>query len=486
MCVARPAPTTCPILSDIVSAESGPGKAAAIAFPAHAAHGLRIPRWLIVAGSMIVALLLCTAWLVFPYFVQGKKLLLNAGSGVKQEQRAKAISIGRFLTRVADGPGETEVEALFATPTYFEVSDRAGVVGKYQPNRYLVFVVTEATHTERLPEALPEATLRIDGVPHALVNREGPDFAEHHRTTVFQFSMRDAQGKAFSMQESHTLELVLNDKWDDAATTRVAGWQTPLAYPPHLLSRHTFTPALVLVLAAGLLSAVLTPCLLQLVVIYLATFTGVAASDLARAGAAPAARRKMLYVAFAFVAGFSALFTLAGAIIGYAGKEIQLAMAEASRNVGVAAGLLLIVMGIWMGIRSRAPLVCRLPFAPRVAQFGRGGIVGSAVTAAGFSLGCMTCFSGAIIATLLVYVGALGSAAVGAAVLFVFSLGVAIPFIAAALYLSRLAPVMAYFAQHAPLLGLASMLIMVAFGVVLITDNFHVVSNAIYPYLGLS
>jgi cytochrome c-type biogenesis protein len=242
-----------------------------------------------------------------------------------------------------------------------------------------------------------------------------------------------------------------------------------------------------LALAAGLLSAVLTPCLLQLIVIYLATLAGLSAGELARPGALPAqAARNMLWVALAFVGGFSALFTMAGAVIGYAGKELQLFLADASRSVGIGAGLLLVAMGVWMGVKTRSLLVCRLPFAPAIAKVDRKDVFGSALMAAGFSLGCMTCFSGAIVATLLVYVGALGSAAVGAAVLLMFSLGVAIPFLAAAFYLSRVMPTMTYLARHAPLLGLASMTVIIAFGLVLITDNFHVLSNAIYPFLGLS
>ena len=42
------------------------------------------------------------------------------------------------------------------------------------------------------------------------------------------------------------------------------------------------------------------------------------------------------------------------------------------------------------------------------------------------------------------------------------------------------------FARHAPLFGLVAMALVIAFGLVLISDNFHVLSNAIYPYLGLS
>jgi cytochrome c-type biogenesis protein len=226
---------------------------------------------------------------------------------------------------------------------------------------------------------------------------------------------------------------------------------------------------------------------LQLVVIYLATLTGLGAEQMMRPGAVPLdAARRMLYVALAFVVGFSALFTLAGAVIGQAGKELQLFLAQNGRNVGIGAGLLMIAMGLWVGVKTRAPLVCRLPLAAAVANVDRMSAFGSALMAAGFSLGCMTCFSGAIVATLFIYVGALGSAAVGAAVLLVFSLGVAIPFLAAALFLSRVMPAMMYLARHASLLGLASMAIIIAFGMVLITDNFHVLSNAIYPFLGLS
>lgn len=439
------------------------------------------------AASLLIALVVCSAWLVFPYFVQGKKLMFQVGSEVRREQQVRAISVGQFLTRVADGAGEAEVEVLFATPEYFQASDRAGVVGKYQPNRFLVFVVTESTHTERLPATLPSATLRVDGVEYPPVHREGPEVAEHHRTTVFQFPLNDARGRPLAGDEPRTLELRLRNRWDAADAPRTASWQQPLRIPPELAAQQGFAPAAVLALAAGLLSAVLTPCLLQLIVIYLATLTGLTAQQLAQPGAVPAdASRRMLAIALAFVGGFAALFTIAGAVIGHAGKEMQLYLAQYSRSVGVGAGLAMIAMGLWVGVKSRAPLVCRLPLAAALGRLDRRGIVGPAVMATMYSLGCMTCFSGAIIATLLIYVGALGSASTGAMVMLLFSAGVAIPFLAAAFYLSRAMAAMNALARHAPLFGLASMVIIIAFGLVLLTDNFHVLSSAIYPYLGLS
>lgn len=447
----------------------------------------RAGRGLALAASLLIAVVVCSAWLVFPYLVQGKKLLFQVGTEVRREQQVQAISLGQFLTRVADGPGEAEVEVLFATPDYFRVSDRGGVVGTYQPNRFLVFVVTESTHAGRLPAALPSATLLVQGVQYQPIHREGPEVAEHHRTTVFQFPLSDAGGRPLAGDAPRTLELRLHNGWDAADTPRTTSWELPLRIPPELASQKGFTPTAVLALAAGLLSAVLTPCLLQLIVIYLATLTGLTAQQLAQADAIPAdASRRMLSIAVAFVVGFATLFTIAGAAIGYAGKEMQLSLAQNSRIVGVAAGVAMITMGLWVGVRSRAPLVCKLPLAAALGRVDRRGIVGPAVMAAIYSLGCMTCFSGAIIATLLIYVGALGSASTGAMVMLLFSAGVAIPFLAAAFYLSRAMATMNTLARHAPLFGLASMAIIIAFGLVLLTDNFHVLSSAIYPYLGLS
>ena len=144
-------------------------------------------------------------------------------------------------------------------------------------------------------------------------------------------------------------------------------------------------------------------------------------------------------------------------------------------------------MGIWVGIRSRAPVVCRIvPEKVREGLMKPSSYIGSALVAAGFSLGCLTCFGGAIIATLLIYVGSLGSALVGATIMFAFSLGVAIPFLLAAMFLSRTLPLLSRIQAFAPQIGLVSMIVIVAFGLILLTDNFHALSDFIYPYLGLS
>lgn len=449
--------------------------------------GLAHRQILVLVLSLIVAMLISSGWLVFPYVFEGRGIMSSVGSSVQEGRRTRAIGIGQFLMRVAPGPGEADVDVLYATPKYFEVADKAHAVTEYRPDRYHVFVVNETTHIENLPAELPRATLYVDGRAYAPADVDGPVRVVHHRAVTIRFDVIDAAGEQIIKDGSRRLELRLISGWDEARTPRIATWQLPITYPPEILEGDRWTPVMVLALSAGLLSFVLTPCLLQLIVIYVMTLTALSAEASGGSGFTPAAaRRKMVLVALSFVVGFSTLFTAAGAGVGYAGKEIQMFFAEWSRAVSIVAGLLVIALGIWIGIRSRAPLVCRIVGSDIIARLDRRGVAGSALMAAGFTLGCMTCFGGAIIATLLIYVGTLGSPLIGAVVMFTFSLGVAIPFFLAALFLSRIMPLMTRLTEYAPTLGAISMTVIVAFGAVLVTDNFHVFSSFLYPFLGLS
>jgi len=438
---------------------------------------------------LLAALTIAASWLVFPYYVKDHNLIANVGGSVKQEKLRNAISIGEFLNRTTFGSGEAQVDVLYATPKYFEVTDRAQAVTQYRPDRYFVFLVTETTHVEDLPLQLPRAVLSVNGREYAPYDVEGPLEVYHHRVVTVRFPAYEEDGTPVLSAAATDLQLSLYNTWDPDGAPRIVNWSLPIAYPEKLANPSPWTPVMVLGLSAGLLSFVLTPCLLQLLLVYVVTLTGFSTDQLRNSALAVPSdvRRKLYLVALSFVAGLTALFTLTGAGIGYAGKQMQMFFAVWSPTLSVVSGIIVMLMGLWIGIRSRAPLVCRLvPDRMLKAQStGTASYLGSALIAVGFSLGCITCFGGAIIATLLIYVGSLGSAAVGALVMLGFSMGVVIPFLLAALFLSRTMPLLTKINQYAPTIGFVSMLVIFAFGLVLITDNFHALSDLIYPWLGL-
>src|SRR6266508_718585 len=96
----------------------------------------------------MLAIALAFAWLGFPYLVNGRRVLGDAGFSIQAERINRSTAMARLLIRPADGRGEADVDALFATAEYLDLMDPQGAARRYEPGRYLVFFVTETTHIE--------------------------------------------------------------------------------------------------------------------------------------------------------------------------------------------------------------------------------------------------------------------------------------------------------------------------------------------------
>jgi len=67
-----------------------------------------------------------------------------------------------------------------------------------------------------------------------------------------------------------------------------------------------------------------------------------------------------------------------------------------------------------------------------------------------------------------------------------FSLGIAVPYLLAAFFLSKALPLLGSLQKASSAVGLVCSVVLTFFGAILITDNFHVPSNMLYRlYLGL-
>jgi thiol:disulfide interchange protein len=94
-----------------------------------------------------------------------------------------------------------------------------------------------------------------------------------------------------------------------------------------------------------------------------------------------------------------------------------------------------------------------------------------------FATGCMTCFGSALVVGMVVYIGLAQSAFYGALVLFIFSLGMGVPLVIAAVAMARALPLLMKLENAVPWMGLVSALIMAGFGVLLISGNYMVVAE---------
>lgn len=184
-------------------------------------------------------------------------------------------------------------------------------------------------------------------------------------------------------------------------------------------------PLLVGAFVAGVLMF-LAPCTLPIVPGYLAFIAGVPA------GQEGSNRRRILVNAFAFVLGFSAVFILLGTFAAAIGAVLG----PWRDTIAQAAGLIIILFGLTMLGVFNIPLLSgerriRLP-----KWLALGYPHSSLLIGALFALGWSPCI-GPILGTILFLASASATAAQGAILLAVFSLGLAVPFMICAWLIGR-------------------------------------------------
>ena len=220
-----------------------------------------------------------------------------------------------------------------------------------------------------------------------------------------------------------------------------------------------------LAFGAGLLSF-FSPCVVPIVPGYLSLVSGVAI------GGAPATRRQTERVVVAsalFVLGFTVVFVALGAAAGLFGGLL-----EGGRPIFTRlAGVLMIVMGLLVIGLLRIPLLARdyrVHFVDR--SYGPIGVV---LIGMAFAFGWTPCI-GPILASILLYAGTAETAQEGALLLLVYSLGLGIPFVGAAIALSRAVNGLAWVRQHLPTLNAVSGSVLVLLGALFLFNQAYLLA----------
>ena len=192
-------------------------------------------------------------------------------------------------------------------------------------------------------------------------------------------------------------------------------------------------------LFAGLISF-LSPCVLPLVPPYLIYLTGSSVERLAGAEAPALVKRDALVAAVLFVAGFSTVFVALGAGASAAGGLLRLYSYELS----IVAGIAIIIMGLhFLGLTP----IALLHRQARMEMPKPVGLWGAYVMGLAFAFGWTPCI-GPILAAILAVAASKETVTKGAGLLAVYSAGLGIPFIAAALAIEPFAAFIARFRAH--------------------------------------
>jgi cytochrome c-type biogenesis protein len=223
---------------------------------------------------------------------------------------------------------------------------------------------------------------------------------------------------------------------------------------------------------AGLLSF-LSPCVLPLVPAYVSLISGFSFEELQR-------KRQFtrgLGSTITFILGFSTVFMAMGASSSLLGSLFL----KYQDYIRIGGGILIIIFGLFIAGFIGLDFLMkekRFYFSSHPAGYAGAFLIGM-----GFAAGWTPCI-GPILGTILIYAGSHGSASYGIALLAVYSLGLAIPFILSTLAINIFLTFMKRMQVFMRVLMIISGLVLIAFGIILLSNSLGWVAG-FFPDMGI-
>lgn len=215
--------------------------------------------------------------------------------------------------------------------------------------------------------------------------------------------------------------------------------------------------------SAGLLSF-LSPCVLPLIPSYVTFITGLSLDDVQNA------RRTALVHGLLFVLGFTLIFMLLGAGATMLGQAL-LQHRDVISRVG---GVVIIIFGLYLlGVLN-------IGFMSRERRFHVAdkpvGYLGTVFVGFAFGAGWTPCL-GPILGSILVYTSTQADLVRGLWLLFAYSLGLAVPFVLAAVAIDRFSSFFQRMRKQMVWVSRISGLVMIGIGILLVTNYFTILAS---------
>ena len=218
---------------------------------------------------------------------------------------------------------------------------------------------------------------------------------------------------------------------------------------------------------AGIVSF-LSPCVLPLVPGYVSLISGASVEEL------QSKDRKLLNTvllhSLMFVLGFTVVFVMLGAAATTVGQFAR----EYKKQLTWIAGLVIIIFGLHLtGI-----LKIKALYADKRLHSVQGGKspIGAFVIGFAFAFGWTPCL-GPIISTILLMAGSSDTVTKGVLLLWVYSLGLAVPFLLTSLLIDRFLNFYGRFRKHLHTVEVISGVLLMVLGTLILTRRFTILSS---------
>jgi cytochrome c-type biogenesis protein len=228
---------------------------------------------------------------------------------------------------------------------------------------------------------------------------------------------------------------------------------------------------------AGILSF-LSPCVLPLIPSYVSFITGISFKDLTVGVDRKNIRHLTMKNSFAFIAGFSSVFIG----LGISSSAIGGVLFQYMDMIRIIGGVLVIIFGFFIAGFLKLDFLMK---EKKIRLGGKpAGYIGTFIVGMTFAAGWSPCI-GPILGAILVYAGSKGSALYGFQLLAVYSLGMAIPFFLSALAINVFLSYSPKIAKFMRVIMIISGLLLIIFGILLLTDQIRTLSRLL-PDFGIT
>ncbi|MFZ4621465.1 MAG: cytochrome c biogenesis CcdA family protein [Bacteroidota bacterium] len=226
----------------------------------------------------------------------------------------------------------------------------------------------------------------------------------------------------------------------------------------------------------GLLSFI-SPCVLPIIPGYISFISGHTLDDLK--GDNKSAARAVMINSLVFIAGFTVIFVLMGAAATSIGKVLN----DNLNLISKIAGFIIIIFGLHMiGIFKIGFLNYEKRFH---LQEKKLGILGSFAVGAAFAFGWTPCI-GPVLAGILAIASQQETVLQGIILLFVYSLGLGIPFFLTAISINKFFTLFNRIKKHFHTIEVVGGVMLVAVGILMMTNYLTIIASYLskwFPFL---
>ena len=232
--------------------------------------------------------------------------------------------------------------------------------------------------------------------------------------------------------------------------------------------------------SAGVLSF-FSPCVLPLIPSYLTYISGLSFAELKDTESGSKVRLTVVLHSLAFIAGFSLVFIILGALAGLASSSFQSNLREGLGIVQKVGGVLIFLFGIHLsGLFHFGVLLGEKRIQLRAKP---AGFLGTAVVGIAFAAGWTPCIGPILGAILAIAASSSGGVGQGILLLSVYSAGLGVPFLISGLLFHGFLGFFDRFKKHIRIVEIITGVLLMIAGVLLFFDQFGRIAGYLYQIL---